>query len=150
MTKIVIDTPTLKALLVDHPEVEVEILGVAAEKIAEEFKRKMQRLPVEEVVEKMVAGAEAELWTYAYSGTLRAKVGEVVKLAAQNIAEVEYTAAMRTALDEVIKRNASVLEARLSKEVRNLRGFDMELITAKVDEVIKDRLNAMSTLVGRP
>jgi uncharacterized coiled-coil protein SlyX len=155
MNKILIDTLTLKALLVQHPQVEIELLAVAREKLAEELKRKMPEGYVQKMAEKAIEDIKEAIndQTLDWRKTSLSDNAKALLIAYVNetcIAQAKKLAddTVRVELEKLIKAAMPKLEARLAQHqealLQKINGF----IGEQVNKKIQERLDAMSKLTA--
>lgn len=153
MNKIVIDTAALKALLSAHPEIEIELLAVATEKVGEELKRKMMAGFVKSTVANMtqrITDLVNENLVGYRSERLNERTAQVIRevcyevLTAQTKAVAEQTA--RDAAEAAIVAMLPRLEERLVQHQEGLLKSVNAFVGGEIERQINARLNAMMKL----
>ncbi|CCG43213.1 hypothetical protein [Magnetospirillum molischianum] len=153
MNKIVIDTATLKALLGGHPEIEVELLAVAREKVAEELKRKLPDGYAAKFADDIMADLKQRINAQMLNwrgDALSDRVRDMVRgcvydvLNAQTKAAAEQTA--RDVAEKAITAMLPRLEERLSQHQDALIKKINGLVGEEIERQINARLNAMMKL----
>jgi len=151
--KIVIDTAALKALFDRHPQVEIELLAVAREKVAEELKRKLPDGYATKMADDMMTDFKKRInesclgWR---GGTLSDTVQKIV---IQYVNETCVTQAkklaedtVKTAVDAAIEAACARMEHRLIQHqdalLQKINGF----IGKEISDQIQSRLDAMARL----
>ncbi|MDR3436405.1 hypothetical protein [Telmatospirillum sp.] len=128
MNRILIDTAALHSLLAAHPEVEIDITAVAAEKIAEEFRRKVGP----DYVSRQVDAAVKQITDQVHKGFTRYSIpNEISDKISQAVAEHIQRGADLLAREAMVK-----LESNFKLHVEERLKTYQEGLFKRIDEYV--------------
>ena len=148
--RILIDTGTLRDLLDKHPQVEIDIMAVAVEKIAEEWKRKLTTGKLDKLVNGAVEKIDAQIVSAYSSRGLTEPVKKMIREAIFDVlndqTKAVAAATARTAAAELIAEAKKSLEAEMKLFAQSqLAAMDV-LIQSSIERQVIATMRTLSTI----